>query len=140
MKDYGTIKSLLHFDEDLRDEVSSETWEFVNEAECVTRWQDNLGTNIFPKFGDKIVRFSGNNESYISSTNASGIFTLNRAEDYEFEAFICYTGYIQSVIYADIGEAKSITKAGNIFAIGDLVLAINSSRQQRYTTNGSIYY
>ena len=129
MKDYGTIKSLLHFDDDLQDEVSSETWEFVNEAECVTRWQDNLGTNIFPKFGDKIVRFSGNNESYISSTNASGIFKLNRPEDYEFEAFICYTGYIQSVIYADIGEGKSITKAGNIFAIGDLVLAINSSAQ-----------
>ena len=131
MKDYGTIKSLLHFNGDLTDEVSSETWNFAGSASCSHVVQNNLGTNMWPVFDpsnnnqdEKYVCFSGNDSDYVYCNNTSGIFNIHSAFDYELEAFICYKGYIQPV-----NNEYSITGAGKIFSLGGLELALNSSAQ-----------
>lgn len=135
MKDYGTIQSLLHFNGDLTDEVSSETWNFAGSAFCSHMEQTSLGANMWPVFDpsdnnqdEQYVCFSGNDSNYVYCNNTSGIFNLHSAFDYELEAFIRYKGYI-AVSEGPSGITRTITGAGKIFSLGDLELEINSSAQ-----------
>lgn len=115
-RDFGTIKSLLHFDypyyaepnDGLGDEVSSETWTREGNTKLA-------GTEIpyevsgSPKFGYRCAYFP-DTSSYITGTNTSEIFNLSPDGEYEFEAFGKFSG-----------------TGGNMLKIGDLELVADNT-------------
>lgn len=120
MKDYGSIKSLLHFEESMTDEVSSEKWEASGDARLEEKVQDAWGELIRAKFGEGYMYFPGNDEGYVYCRNDSGLFNLSKDKDYELEAFVFFNGYRM-----DGGIESGAT--GKIFSIGDLELIIDDS-------------
>ena len=88
-RDWGDIKSLMHFERSSWDEVGLETWE--TEGAC--RYENSS----FSKFGDYYLNLSSvyvldsensyTNYGSLRCNNSSGIFTLSPAGSYEFEFF-----------------------------------------------------
>lgn len=114
-RDFGTIKSILHFDfpyfnepnDGLTDEASNETWSKAGNT-ALAGVQIPYARQSEPKFGYRCAYFP-NNSSYITGTNNHETFNISASGNYEIEAFIKFSG------------------AGNIFILGDLLLSVDSS-------------
>ena len=114
-RDFGTIKSILHFDfpyfnepnDGLTDEASQEVWA-KSGSTSLAGTQIPYATNAEPKFGYRCAYFP-NTSSYITGTNNHETFNISASGDYEIEAFVKFSS------------------AGNIFTFGDLILAVDSS-------------
>ena len=91
-RNFGTIKSLLHFDypyynepgDGLDDEVGLETWSKEANAALYGSAAPNAGTQA-PKFGYRcLYPYNGG----ATCNNSSGIFNLRLDGEYEFEMFV----------------------------------------------------
>ena len=118
-RNFGRIKSLLHFDypyfnepgDGLGDEVGYESWTGGANFKLGGS-QQPYAVKQSPYFGYRCAYFSGNSSSnQITGTNNTGIFNLSPLGSYEAECFILL---------------KSST-GGNIFTFGDLKLRFYSS-------------
>ena len=94
-RDFGTIKSILHFDypyfnepnDGLDDDVGIETWHATNSnVKMYGNAIPNAGT-FTPKFGYRcLYSYKGS----VSGTNTSGIWNLNSSGNYEIAFFVNY--------------------------------------------------
>ena len=91
-RDFGSIKSLLHFDfpyykepnDGLDDDVGIETWSKEGSAKFYGIEIPKVGTQA-PKFGYRC--YFSESGSCIEGTNNSGIWNLNSSKNYEIEFF-----------------------------------------------------
>lgn len=137
----SNIKSLLHFDypyylennDGLRDEVSSEKFTRNNVKFVGTEIPNDEIIASCPKFGYRCPSFSGQ-DSFISATNNTGIFTLSESGSYEFGFFLRVTAQASGRILAIKNSAGSYPFAFGVTSDGKFTLAGSTS-----TTAISLY-
>lgn len=130
----SNIKSLLHFDfpyylennDGLRDEVSSEKFTRNNVKFVGTEIPNDEIISGTPKFGYRCPSFSGQ-DSFISATNNTGIFTLSENGSYEFGFFLRVTALISGRILAIKNSAGSYPFALGVNSDGKFTLAGSTS-------------
>lgn len=83
-RDLGGIKSLMHFDDEILDEVSQETWS------CEDGWTYPT-TSYKYKFG--VSSLDTCDYGALLCTNHTGIWNMNSNKDYEIEFFFCTSGH-----------------------------------------------
>ena len=117
-RNFGSIKSLVHFDFPYFNEPNDGLDDEVRGAEWGRNGNVKLaGTQIpyeitgTPKFGYRCAYFP-DTASYIASVNDDDTFDLNPSESYEFECFV-----------------KKVGEAGAILTLGDLELGIDSNNR-----------
>lgn len=97
-RNFGTVKSLLHFDypyfnepnDGLDDEVGLLNWSKSSNNVKLAGTQIPYALNAAPKFGYRCAYFT-DASSYIQTNNTNGVFNLAPSGDYEFECFVKFT-------------------------------------------------